>query len=142
MLDGPDDAFWLIETSIFRLRWPAGFTVESPQDPGDGTPFYLQGPNGTTIFPQGPVPKQRLAARDALVATGQTVLARRTGNNNTRVIEVTYQHEGNRWWQGHWAIRHKTDQLLIITAQAPKAHAAQTRAAAEAVASTLESTRL
>jgi hypothetical protein len=29
---------------------PASFTVESPRDEADGTPFYLYGPGQATIF--------------------------------------------------------------------------------------------
>lgn len=135
--DGPDHPYWLIETSGFRLRWPAGFTVESSQDPADRTPFYLHGPGEATIFPQGPVAKERLADPDALVATGQTVLDRRTGDDDTRIIELTYQHDGEPWWQGHWTIRYNADRLLVITAQARLEYSAQTRAATETVASSL-----
>jgi hypothetical protein len=135
--EGPDHPHWLIETPVFRLPWPAGFTVESPQDPADRTPFYLNGSGEATIFPQGPVAVDRLADPDALVAAGQTVLDRRTGDDGTRIIELTYQHDGEPWWQGHWAIQYGADRFLVITAQARLAYSAQARAAAEGVASTL-----
>lgn len=68
--DGFDVPYWLIETSVFRVRWPGGFTVNSPHDAGDGTPFYLQGPGEASIFTQGPVPRAQLSDPNALVAPG------------------------------------------------------------------------
>jgi hypothetical protein len=101
---GPDHPCWWVETSVFRLPWPASFTVESPHDEADGTPFYLHGPGQSTIFPQGPVPKERLAHPDALIAADQTVLDRRTADNGFDIIELSYQHDEEPWWQGHWTI--------------------------------------
>jgi hypothetical protein len=136
--NGPDHRHWLIETSGFRIRWPAGFALESPQDPADNMLFYLHGPGEATIFPQGPFAPERLADPDALVGPGQTVVDRQTGDDGTRIIELAYGHDGTPWWQGHWAVRRGTARVLLITAQAPSAYSAQTRAAAHAVASSLE----
>jgi hypothetical protein len=83
------------------------------------------------------VAAERLADPDALIGAGQTVLDRRVGDDGTKIIELTYEHDGEPWWQGHWAIRYGEDRLLIITAQAHLAYSAQTRAAAEGVASSL-----
>jgi hypothetical protein len=135
---GPDHPGWWVETSIFRLPWPASFTVDSPQDEADGTPFYLHGPGQATIFPQGPVPKERLAHPDALIAAEQTVLDRRTAHDGSDVIELSYQHDEEPWWQGHWTIPYSADQLLVITAQALLAHAAPIRDAADAIATSIE----
>jgi hypothetical protein len=136
--DGPGHPYWLIETSGFRVRWPAGFVVEPPQDPADHMLFYLHGPGEATIYPQGPFAAVRLADPDALVGPGQTVLDRRTADDGTRIIELAYEHDGGPWWQGHWAVPRGVDHVLIITAQARSAHSAQARAAAETVASSLE----
>jgi hypothetical protein len=136
--DGLNVPYWLIETSIFRVRWPAGFTVDSPEDAGDGTPFYLQGPRQATIFPQGPVASARLADRDALVAPDQTVLARRTDGNGVAAIELSYSHDNELWWQAHWTIPYQADQLVVITAQSPLASSEQARVAAETVVASLE----
>jgi hypothetical protein len=135
---GPDHPCWWIETSVFRLPWPDSFSVESPQDGADGTPFYLHGPGQATIFPQGPVLKERLADPDAIVATGQTVLERRTAANGSNVIELTYQHDDEPWWQGHWMIPYGPDRLLVVTAQALLAYADPTRNATDAIAATVE----
>src|SRR5262245_59104928 len=135
--DGPEYTYWLIETSVFRLLWPAGFTVESPRDPAEHTLFYLHGAGDATIFPQGPVPTEQLADPEALVAAGQTVVDRRTSDDGTRIIELTYEHDGDPWWQGHWAIRRYADRTLIITAQARATHSSQTRAGVEEAISEL-----
>ncbi|GAA4719687.1 hypothetical protein [Phytohabitans rumicis] len=137
---GPEHDYWLVETSIFGVRWPAGFTVESSQDPDDHTPFYLRGPGEATIYPQGPVPSQRLADPGALVGPGQKVLDRRAANGGATVLELAYEHDGEPWWQGHWTVRFGEDRLLVITAQARHGHAAPTRAAAEEAAASLQPT--
>ncbi len=139
--DGLDVPYWLIETSIFRVRWPAGFTVDSPRDPGDGTPFYLQGPGGAAIFPQGPVAQARLADPDALVAPDQTVLVRQVGDSGIASIELSYSHDGEAWWQAHWKVPFGADNLVIITAQSLLTGSAQTREAAETVVASFERTR-
>ncbi|MBM2614161.1 hypothetical protein JIG36_01150 [Actinoplanes sp. LDG1-06] len=139
--DGLDVPHWLIETSAFRVRWPEGFSVASPHDGSDGTPFYLQGAGEASIFPQGPVPRARLAGPDALVAPDQEVLDRRTGDNGVAVVELGYVHEGSPWWQGHWTVPYLDDQFLVITAQSLRSAAATTRSAAAAVAGSLEPSR-
>ncbi|MFF0154037.1 hypothetical protein [Micromonospora sp. NPDC005203] len=73
--DGFDIPYWLIETSVFSVRWPIGFAVNSPQDTGDGTPFYLQGPGEATIFTQGPVPRTQLSDPDEFIADSGSVSA-------------------------------------------------------------------
>jgi hypothetical protein len=136
--DGADVPYWLIETSVFGVRWPAGFTVESPQDGSDSTPFYLQGPGRTTIFPQGPVPSARLADPDALVAPDQTVLARRSEDSGVAAIELSYVHDDEPWWQGHWTIPCRPAHLLVLTAQSLLASAEQARVAVEEVVAGFE----
>ncbi|MET8361703.1 hypothetical protein [Micromonospora sp. NPDC005171] len=136
--DGPNHPCWFVETSTFRLRWPAQFTVESPQDEGDDTPFYLHGPGEATIFPQGPVAKERLVDPYALVAAGQTVLDQREADDGSRLIELGYQHDEKPWWQMHWTIPYDSDRVLVLTAQALLVHSTQTREAAEVVAASFE----
>ncbi|WP_203858650.1 hypothetical protein [Plantactinospora mayteni] len=136
--DGPSHPCWFVETSAFRLRWPAQFTIESPQDQADSTPFYLHGPGEATIFPQGPVPQERLADPHALVAAGQTVLDHRVSEDGSTLTELGYQHNEEEWWQGHWTIRYDSDRLLVFTAQALSAHSTQAREAAEVIAASVE----
>jgi hypothetical protein len=87
---------------------------------------------------QGPVRKARLPGLDALVGPGQTVLDQRTQDDGTEVIELSYEHDSEPWWQGHWVVAYGTERLLIITAQACSAYQAQTRDVAQSLASTLE----
>lgn len=136
---GFDVPYWLIETSIFSVQWPAGFTVNSPQDAGDGTPFYLQGQGEAAIFMQGPVLRSRLSDPDALVAPGQSVLSRRSDDNGVASIELTYLHDDEQWWQAHWMMPCQADHFVVITAQSLLAASATTRTAAETAVATFES---
>lgn len=133
---GPDHRHWLIETSDFTVRWPVGFTLESGNDPGDRTLFYLLGPAEEAVFPQGPVPRER-AAPDALAAPGQTVVDRRVDGHGAGVTELSYQHAGGPWWQAYWTLPWDTQRFLVVTAQAPAAYADRTRAAAAEVAGSM-----
>lgn len=141
VVEGPVVPYWIVETSVFRLRWPAGFTVESPSDAGDGTPFYLHGPGQAAIFAQGPVAKERLADANALVAPDQTVLQRRAGGGGVSVIELSYQHDSEVWWQAHWTVPYDADQVVVITAQSLLAASTQARQAAEIAATSFEHVR-
>lgn len=137
--DGFDIPYWLIETSVFSVRWPMGFAVNSPHDAGDGTPFYLQGPSEATIFTQGPVPRAQLSDPDDLIAPSQSVLARRTDDNGVTAIELGYLHDGEQWWQAHWMMPCQPDHFVVITAQSLLAASATTREATETVVATFES---
>ncbi len=103
-----------------------------------GTGAGLQGPGQTTIFPQGPVPSARLADPDALVAPDQTVLARRTEDSGVAAIELSYIHDDEPWWQGHWTSPCRPAHLLVMTAQSLLSSAEQARVAAEEVVAGFE----
>jgi len=124
--EGPAHPHWEIQTSVVELRWPAGFAVESPRDGADQTPFYLHGPGEATIFPQGPLPRERFADLASLVAPGQRLL-----HHDARGVELGYDHEGEPWWQLHRLLPYGDDQVLVLTAQSLRTHAEQTRAAVE-----------
>lgn len=128
--EGPDHPYWLIETGPALLPWPKGFSLESAEDQ---TPFLLLGPDDTVIFPQGPVPAERLADAQALVAEDQAITAERD-ENGTRVVELGYEHEGAPWWQAHWLAPLPGGRLLVVTAQAPLPAAAAAREAAATIA--------
>lgn len=132
--EGPDHPYWVIETSLGVVPWPSGFSLDSPDDSEDHTPFYLFGPDQVTIFPQGPVPAETLADPEALVADDQTVLDRRTNPDGTSVIELAYRHEDHDWWQAHWSVPVSGDRILVYTAQAPAEHAGVASEAVAAVA--------
>lgn len=124
---GPAHEHWEIQTSVLNLRWPEGFVVQSPLERDDRTPFYLHGPGEATIFPQGPLPRDRFAEPEALVAPGQRLLS--AGADG---VELGYDHEGESWWQLHRLLPYGTDRTLVITAQCLATHAGQTRTAIEA----------
>lgn len=136
ILDGPSTGSWRIETSVFTALWPDEFTIESSQDAADPTAFYLLSAGQAVIFPQGPLPAERVPSPADLVAVGQTLVDRwRVGG--IEVVELEYQHEAERWWQSHWLIPHGDQHVLILTAQAPAREVTLTRAAAELVATSV-----
>jgi hypothetical protein len=129
----PSPEGWRIETSVFSVPWPDGFDVASPIDASDRVSFYLERADGATIFPQGPVLNDRLLAPEALAAEGQRIVSRDVVDD-IQVVELAYEHEGERWWQSHWMIPWTPGRTLIFTAQTP-AHAVElTRRAVEQVA--------
>lgn len=136
---GPEHRHWVVETSLFEVRWPVGFSVASSHDPEDHTPFYLRGPGEATIYPQGPVPRESVADPYALVGPEQIVVDRRPRDGGT-VVELAYEHGGVPWWQGHWVLPFGTERCLVLTAQSERSQEAQTRAAAEATAASLRTT--
>ena len=106
---GPDHPFWVIETSAFDVAWPSGFSVEST-----AAPYCLVGEHESSISVQGPV---QVADPDMLIASGQTVTARRTMRGDVQVVEVAYEHEGEQWWQGMYLLPRKGGRVLVFTAQ-------------------------
>jgi hypothetical protein len=119
---GPDHPYWVIETTAFKAVWPEGFTIDS----GDGAPFYLNGPDGGTIYVSGPAAVED--PRTALVAPYQAVEADRTLAGGVRVLDLTYEHEGETWWQGRYLRPHGTQgRVLVFTAQSRAAGRGPTR---------------
>ena len=129
----PSPDGWRIETSVFSVPWPDGFDVASPTDASDRTSFYLEGADGATIFPQGPVVNDRLPAPEALVEEGQRIISRDVVDD-IQVVELAYEHDGERWWQSHWMIPWTPGRTLIFTAQAPADVVELARRAVERVA--------
>ncbi|MCW3813908.1 hypothetical protein ONA91_05490 [Micromonospora sp. DR5-3] len=136
-VDAGPQGDWRLEVGPFSLCWPPGFHVESPADAADSTPCYLLGPDETVIFPQGPVPLERLAAPDALVAPGQRVVDRRVLDDDIDVVELAYVHDGAPWRQAYWVIPVGLDKALVLTGQAPEAAAPTVRAAGDRMAATV-----
>jgi hypothetical protein len=136
VLDGPDDPQWLIETSGYSSRWPAGFTIESPTDPQEPVRFYLFGDGEAMIYPQGPVSADQVNGPGDLAGDGQQVIATRHVGD-VDIVELAYEHGGGDWWQAHWLIPYGDARTLVISAQAPIARADATREAAELVATTV-----
>jgi hypothetical protein len=77
-------------------------------------PYCLVGEHDASIFVQG---LAQLPDPDALVAEGQTVVARREMGNGVQVLEVAYEHEGDPWWQGLYLLPRKGGRVLVFTAQ-------------------------
>jgi hypothetical protein len=129
----PSPDGWRVETSVFSVPWPDGFEVASPTDASDRVNFYLHSAEGAMIYPQGPVLNDRLPASEALAVEGQRIVGRDV-IDDIQVVELAYEHEGERWWQGHWMIPWTSARTLIFTAQAPARAAELTRRAVERVA--------
>ncbi|GAA2686974.1 hypothetical protein Apa02nite_037200 [Actinoplanes palleronii] len=106
---GPDQPFWSIQTGVFEVAWPSGFTVESTF-----VPYGLAGKHDSSISVQGPA---RVPDPDVLIGVGQTVTDRRTMGDGVQVIEVTYEHEGDPWWQAHYLLPRQEGRVLVFTAQ-------------------------
>ncbi|OKI69651.1 hypothetical protein A6A27_21410 [Micromonospora sp. CB01531] len=128
---------WRLEIGPFSLCWPQGFVVESPSDSADRTPCYLLGPDEAMIFPQGPVPLERLAAPDALVAPGQRIVDRRVLDDDIEVVELAYAHDGAPWRQAHWLIPVGAQRALVLTGQTLEAASGTVRSAGDRMAVTL-----
>lgn len=124
---------WRIETSVFSVPWPDEFDIESPSDPSDRVRFYLLGDDGAAIFPQGPVPSERLPTPETLVAPGQRIVKQEIVDD-IQVLEVAYEHDNEAWWQSHWMIPWTPGRTLVFTAQAPDRRIDSTRRAVERVA--------
>jgi hypothetical protein len=116
---GPDHPFWVIETSGFDAVWPAGFSIESSVPP-----YCLVGDHESSISVQGPVV---VADPETLVARNQRVIARRTMGDGVRVLEVTYEHEGEQWWQGLYLYPRQGGRVLVLAAQCLEPGIATTR---------------
>ena len=129
----PSPDGWRIETSVFSVPWPDGFDLASPTHPSDRISFYLEGADEARIFPQGPVPDDRLPAPEALAAEGQRIV-NRDFVDDIQVVELAYEHEGADWWQVHWMVPWTPGRTLIFTAQAPVRAVDLTRRAVEQVA--------
>jgi hypothetical protein len=116
---GPDQPFWAIETSYFDVAWPFRFDIESTMPP-----YCLVGENEASISTQG---SASALDPETLIAAGQTVVDRRTMRGDVQVIEVTYEHEGEQWWQGHYLLPRKGGRVLIFTGQSREPDIATTR---------------
>jgi hypothetical protein len=79
----------------------------------------------SVIFVQVPALNDLLAEPDALVPPDQTVLARRVLDDGSTVIQLTYEHAGEPWWQAHWTRRYDDAQMIVVVAQVRLAHAEQ-----------------
>ena len=64
-----------------------------------------------------------------MIATSQTVVARRTMGRGVQVLDLAYERKGESWWQGVYLDSRKDGRVLVFTAQsrepgiAPRARA-------------------
>jgi hypothetical protein len=130
----PSPDGWRVETSLYSIPWPEGFHVASPTDPDDHINFYLEGVDGSAIFPQGPTRTERLPTGVGWAADGQRII-NETTTDDAYVIELEYEHEGRPWWQSHWLVPWGAQRTLVFSAQCPAGHTEATRLAAEYLAS-------
>ena len=140
ILSGPDHEHWLAETGLFGFRWPEGFDLGVTATEDDDKPFYLFGPDGAQIFPQGPVATERLPDAAGWTAPGQTLVAQRRVDD-IDIFELTYEHGGTTWWQTHWAFPVGAGKSLVMTGQTPIDHKDLVHAAIQQVAGTLRPTQ-
>ena len=126
---GPGWNHWRIETTVFTLRWPAGFALwSSGQAPG----FDLLGPAQTMIYLQGPVLASRLPPLADMHAADQSVIAQ-----GETWVELAYEHEGAEWRQRH-QIAALGEYRLVLTGQGPEAEFPFVRSALEEVTASVQ----
>lgn len=130
----PSPDGWRVETSLYSIPWPEGFHVASPTSTSDRISFYLQGADGSAIFPQGPTSNERLPAPDMWAADGQTIVGEVT-TDDAHIVELAYERDGQPWWQSHWLVPWGSGRTLVFTAQSPATNVDATRLAAEFLAS-------
>ena len=127
---------WMIETTVFSMCWPRGFDLLSSPDPRTPPGFDLIGPNDTLIYIQGPFNPARLPGVEQMGAPGQQLI--QTGVIDAHPwVEFDYEHEGSIWLQRHYLVHLDPTTALVVTMQAPKAHAPSSITAADDIATTL-----
>ncbi len=125
---GPCSDHWRIETTVYSIRWPEGFAVQSSEDPPG---FDLAGPNGTLVFLQGPFEPARLPLLADMAGAGQTV--HQIGSS---WVELSYLNEGAPWRQTHRLVAFGAD-VVVVSSQAPVEWNPLVNAAASSVAESL-----
>ncbi|PTL54264.1 hypothetical protein [Paraconexibacter algicola] len=121
LADGPTPDGWLVEIpgaasgGSFAVRWPNHHALASSELPG--VPFELWGPDGSSLFVQGPFDPP--PAEGQMVAPGQAV-ADRGDAGGAHWLELAYADpQGATWRQRH----HILPFGLVVSAQAPAAGA-------------------
>ncbi len=135
LVEAPALDDWRIETTVFSIRWPEFFAMQSsPEATAPG--FDLHGPDGTLLYIQGPLSPARLPALTSMAGPGQTV--RRHGHSPRWAwVELDYTHNGVPWQQTHRVVSLGSEQICVVTVQSPERLAGQVDIAAEEVASSL-----
>lgn len=112
LLEGPGWDHWRIETSVYSVRWPEGFAVQSTPDPPG---FELIGPGDTLIYLQGPLERRNLPNLDRMIGPGQTI--HQLGSD---WVELDYLHESAPWRQTHRLLDFGPNDAVVVTSQAPQ----------------------
>lgn len=136
LAQGPEDPDWRIETQRYSVRWPSGFLLESAGENDPFAPFLLWGKDKSLIWVQGPIPRTRLPDASRLVGPGQKVeMASRDA------VVLSYLEDGGSWFQQHRILDLDADTVVVVTSQAPIAHAEQTLLAGEHIAGSFQPSR-
>lgn len=132
--EGPDTRKWIIETPIFRTAWPNGLDLRFPL--ASKTRFDLVGPDNTLIFVQGPARFQPQLL-DTMAAEGQAKAGRGKTSSGHEWIELSYEAQGTKWQQRHYARKISPTDCFVITAQCLQPKAVQIFQAADEVTDSL-----
>lgn len=131
---GADYDHWRIETSLFNVRWPAGFALRSV---ADAPPvFELTGPDGRLIWVQGPFDSAVVPSPDGLAAPDQT-LERVVASAGGPLVELRYEHGGRPWNMFHAVVDRFAGAVCIVTGQTPTEGREPVRRAVEELAASL-----
>ena len=137
---GPEHQYWRVETTRYAFTWPDGFIVGVSANADDPKPFYLYGPDEAQIFPQGPLPTEKLPDGASWTGPGQELVAQ-YHVDDIEVFELDYEHDASPWWQTHWAFPVGSGKSLVMTGQTPVAHKVLVRDAIRRVVDTLGATQ-
>jgi len=111
IVDGPDRDEWWLETTMYSVPLPRGWTAIVT---GDLSPaFYLVREPDRSIFVQTARNRPSL---EGLAAPDQTVVAE-GDDDDADWVELSYVHEGRPWRQRHSLLR--TATVAMITGQSP-----------------------
>jgi hypothetical protein len=112
---GPTDQYWVIETTFCSAVWLSGYSVQSDQSGPPG--YYLEGPSGTMIYTQGPIPAERIPPLEQMHGEGQRIAE--TGETDAIPwVHLIYEHEGVAWVQRHYLVMFGLSQGMLVTVQA------------------------
>lgn len=134
---GPERPSWRIETQLYSVEWPSGgFLLESAGEDDPFAPFLLWGKEKSLIWIQGPILRARLSNASQLVGPGQKVeMASRDA------VVLSYPDEGGPWFQNHRILSLDGESVVVVTSQAPLAHATETLGAGEKLALSFQTSR-
>jgi len=107
---GPASSGWWLDTSVYRVPLPAGWTAVSADGPGV---FDLVGPDHSLIFIQTPA---RIGNVSDL-RTSDQVIASTGADAQSEWVHLRYSHDGAEWHQRHH-VRRLGGIAVVVTAQA------------------------